>query len=277
METDINAAETKQAQLKLLLKQLNRVAVAFSGGIDSAFLLKTASEVLRGNVTAITVESPLFPKREALEAAEFCRNEGVRRETVSLTEEDFSVFAGNPPERCYLCKRLMFEKIRTAAAALDLGTVCEGTNADDENDYRPGLKALTEAGIRSPLLECGLTKNEIRFLARRAGMAQWNKASSACSASRIPYGETITVEKLRMIEEAETYLFGLGIDRCRVRLHGGCLARIECDPSDWRLLAERREEAVTRLKQIGFVYVSVDWEGFRSGSLNEVLKNGQRL
>ena len=157
METDINAAETKQAQLKLLLKQLNRVAVAFSGGIDSAFLLKTASEVLRGNATAITVESPLFPKREASEAAEFCRNEGVRRETVSLTEEDFSVFAGNPPERCYLCKRLMFEKIRTVAAALDLGTVCEGTNADDENDYRPGLKALAEAGIRSPLLECGLT------------------------------------------------------------------------------------------------------------------------
>ena len=264
METDINAAETKQAQLKLLLKQLNRVAVAFSGGIDSAFLLKTASEVLRGNATAITVESPLFPKREASEAAEFCRNEGVRRETVSLTEEDFSVFAGNPPERCYLCKRLMFEKIRTVAAALDLGTVCEGTNADDENDYRPGLKALAEAGIRSPLLECGLTKNEIRFLARRAGMAQWNKASSAC-------------EKLRMIEEAETYLLGLGIGRCRVRLHGGCLARIECDPSDWRLLAERREEVITRLKQIGFVYVSVDWEGFRSGSLNEVLKNGQRL
>ena len=246
METDINAAETKQAQLKLLLKQLNRVAVAFSGGVDSAFLLKTASEVLRGNATAITVESPLFPKREASEAAEFCRNEGVRRETVSLTEEDFSVFAGNPPERCYLCKRLMFEKIRTVAAALDLGTVCEGTNADDENDYRPGLKAL-------------------------------NKASSACLASRIPYGETITVEKLRMIEEAETYLRGLGVGRCRVRLHGGCLARIECDPSDWRLLAERREEAVTRLKQIGFVYVSVDWEGFRSGSLNEVLKNEQRF
>ena len=277
METDINAAETKQAQLKLLLKQLNRVAVAFSGGIDSAFLLKTASEVLRGNATAITVESPLFPKREASEAAEFCRNEGVRRETVSLTEEDFSVFAGNPPERCYLCKRLMFEKIRTVAAALDLGTVCEGTNADDENDYRPGLKALTEAGIRSPLLECGLTKNEIRFLARRAGMAQWNKTPSACLASRIPYGETITVGKLRMIEEAETYLRGLGVGRCRVRLHGGCLARIECDPSDWRLLAEKREETVRRLKQIGFVYVAVDWEGFRSGSLNEVLKNGQRL
>ena len=237
METDVSAAESKLSLLKTELKRMERIAVAFSGGIDSAFLLRTAAEALDGNVTALTVESPLFPRRETAEAAEFCRNGNIRFETVFLTEEDLSVFAGNPPERCYLCKRLMFEKIKAAAGRIGLGALCEGTNADDENDYRPGLKALTEAGIRSPLRECGLTKNEIRFLARRAGIAQWNKTPSACLASRIPYGEPITVGRLRMIEEAETYLFGLGIDRCRVRLHGGCLARIECDPSDWRLLA----------------------------------------
>lgn len=266
-----HALAEKLDMLKTELRALGKTAVAFSGGVDSAFLLKTARSVLGENLAAFTVCSPAFPARERTAARTFCAEERIPLHTVMLEEKDTDAFSANPPDRCYHCKRILLEKMLAAAGALGFSSLCEGSNADDTGDYRPGLKAAAELGVKSPLLDCGLRKAEVRALARQSGIAFWDKPSSACLASRIPYGEPLTKEKLEKIERAENFLQDMGFRGVRVRLHGGNTARIECAENSFPELLARRKDIVQALRAAGFVYVTLDLQGYRTGSMNEVL------
>ena len=262
----------KHEKLKKIIKDCGRLAVAFSGGVDSTFLLYTAKEVLGDDAVAITAVSCLFPARESSEAKEFCREHGIKQlfpETDPLSIEGFD---DNPPDRCYICKRGIFGKILDAASSLGIDHVAEGSNTDDTGDYRPGMRAVKEMGILSPLKEAGLSKGDIRILSREAGLPTWNKPSFACLASRFVYGEKITEERLKMVDRAEQFLLNAGFTQFRVRIHGN-LARIELLPEELgRLLApELRDEIYNSIKNIGFDYVTLDIKGYRTGSMNEVL------
>lgn len=258
--------------LKGALAAPGSLAVAFSGGVDSTFLLWAAREALGDRAVALTAVSGLFPGREREEAAAFCTGRGIRQITVYPKELEIPGFAQNPPNRCYLCKKALFGEFLEAAAALGISAVAEGSNLDDAGDYRPGLQAVAELGIRSPLREAGFTKAEIRALSRALGLPTWDKPSYACLASRIPYGEPVTREKLRRVEQAEQQLLELGFRQHRVRIHGD-VARIELPPEDFsRMLEEETRLQVSRtLRGIGFSYVSLDLQGYRTGSMNETL------
>ena len=266
--TDEKDIEAKLAQLRALLKETGGIAVAFSSGVDSTFLLKVAHEELGERAVAVTARSHSFPKREQDEAAAFCAREGIRQVVVDSEELAIPGFRKNPPNRCYLCKRELFTKILEIARAEGLPAVAEGSNVDDLGDYRPGLLAVRELGIRSPLREAGLGKDEIRVLSRRMGLPTWNKPSFACLASRFPYGEEITVERLARVERAEQYLMDLGFGQVRVRSHG-TVARIELCPADIPKAVAQREKIHASLKAIGFAYVALDLLGYRTGSMNE--------
>ena len=266
--TDEKDIEAKLAQLRALLKETGGIAVAFSSGVDSTFLLKVAHEELGERAVAVTARSHSFPKREQDEAAAFCAREGIRQVVVDSEELAIPGFRMNPPNRCYLCKRELFTKILEIARAEGLPAVAEGSNVDDLGDYRPGLLAVRELGIRSPLREAGLGKDEIRVLSRRMGLPTWNKPSFACLASRFPYGEEITVERLARVERAEQYLMDLGFGQVRVRSHG-TVARIELCPADIPKAVAQREKIHASLKAIGFAYVALDLLGYRTGSMNE--------
>jgi uncharacterized protein len=264
----------KYDRLKERLKTLKRVGVAFSGGVDSSFLLKTAQDALGDNVVAITGRSLSFPKRELQAAVDFAASYGIRHEIVDSEELELEGFERNPPNRCYLCKKELFTKIGKIARAHGAEAVIEASNADDERDYRPGLQALGELGVISPLRETGLTKEEIRSLSRAAGLPTWDKPSFACLASRFPYGELISPDRLQRIDRAEQYLLDQGIRQVRVRFHEqGRLARIEVDEPGLILLAsaELREKIHNYFKSLGFSYVSLDILGYRSGSMNDTL------
>ncbi len=263
----------KLERLRESLRDLGSVAVAFSSGVDSAFLLKTAHDVLGSRAVAVTVKLHSFPKWELEEAVAFCRKEGIEQILVEVDELCIEGFKQNPPDRCYLCKRALMEKIREAAGARGIETVAEGSNTDDVGDYRPGLRAIEELGIQSPLREAGLTKNEIRALSREEGLPTWNKPSYACLASRFVYGEEITEEKLAMVEQAEEALFSLGFRQVRVRIHGK-LARIEVEKSEMSRFSasETAEQIAKRFHEIGFLYVTLDLDGYRMGSMNRALK-----
>lgn len=265
--------DQKYEELKKNLKNCGSAAVAFSGGVDSTLLLSTAHEVLGDQVLAVTASSPSFPARERNEAEEFCKSRGIRHFTMQSHELDMDGFRNNPPDRCYHCKHGLFEGILKVAAEHGLNCVVEGSNMDDLGDYRPGLKAIEELNIRSPLREAGLYKEEIRALSRKLGLPTWNKPSFACLASRFVYGETITEKKLGMIEEAEQHLLNLGFSQVRVRLHGD-IARIEILPEEFPLLSrkETREDITSEFRQIGFSYVTLDLTGYRTGSMNETLQ-----
>ena len=254
------------------LREFGKVVVAFSSGVDSTFLLQSALDVLGNQVLAVTAQSRLFPKREFDEAVQFANEKGIEHVIIDFNAFNVDGLPSNPPDRCYRCKLALFSQIRRIADERDIVHVIEGSNADDMHDYRPGMRAIAELGILSPLRESGLTKQEIRRLSEERGLPTWNKPSAACLASRIPYGEEITVERLTMIEAAEQCLLSMGFRQVRVRLHGN-LARIEMGELDFhRLLSgAMREEIYVRFRELGFAYISADLLGYRVGSMNEVL------
>ena len=267
---------SKYERLLDILKGYGSVAVAFSSGVDSTFLLHAAKEALGEKAVALTASSSFVPKREVFEAREFCEKIGVKHLVADVDVLAIDGVAENPKDRCYLCKKALFKGFLDTAEREGLSAVAEGSNVDDEGDYRPGMKAIAELGVKSPLREAGLKKQEIRDLSKEFDLPTWNKPSFACLASRIPYGEVITNDKLRMVEEAEEYLLNKDFKQFRVRVHGSGapLARIELLPEDMDRAMEPsvREEINDKLHGMGFAYVALDLKGYRTGSLNEVLK-----
>ena len=270
--TDKELAYAKLEELKKYLMELQSVAVAFSGGVDSAFLLKVAYDVLKENAVAITVDADFFPEREYDESIEFCNKEGIRQYFCPVDVLETEAFKTNPPNRCYFCKKNLFSEIRTRAFEKGISYIAEGSNMDDDKDYRPGMKAVKELDILSPLKKVGLLKEEIRFLSKELGLPTWDKPSYACLASRFVYGEEITKEKLLMVEKAEQLLYEFGFRQFRVRVHG-LMARIEILPQEFDKLMEEsvRQKITDAFKEYGFTYVSLDLTGYRTGSMNETI------
>jgi uncharacterized protein len=264
--------EEKLARLKDILQDMGSVLVAYSGGVDSTFLAVTAHEVLGKNSLAVFAASPVAPPMEKEEAGDLAHNVGLRFKIIESNEMSNPDFVANPPERCYYCKRELYSELKPIAKAEGLKWIADGTNADDLHDFRPGRKASAEAGIRSPLLEAGLTKTEIRQLSHAKSLPTWDRPASPCLASRIPYGIPVTAETLNKIARGEQYLHSLGLRQLRLRHHGD-IARIELDPEDMAkiITPEIRQDIVTHLKALGYKYVALDLTGYRIGSLNEVL------
>ena len=267
-----NILNTKLENLKTYLRSLGSLAVAYSSGVDSTFLLKVAHDVLGDKAIAITATSSFYPKRESQEASDFCKSKGIKRIIVASEELDIPEIRHNPTNRCYLCKKDLFTKILSIAKENGIDNVAEGSNMDDMGDYRPGLKAIAELGIKSPLRECDLYKEEIRALSKEMGLPTWNKPSIACLASRFVYGEEITIQKLKMVEKAEEALLKLGFKQFRVRIHGENLARIEVLPADLEKLFSLRETISKALHEVGFTYITMDLSGYRTGAMNEGIK-----
>jgi len=260
-------------KLKNFIRQYNKVAIAFSGGVDSSFLLKAASDALSpDNVIAITLKAVVNPENEVEEAYRFAEFIKVRHIIIDIDVMGIPGFKENPPDRCYICKRAIFEKIINEARAHGTSIIFDGTNADDVNDYRPGMKALSELGIISPLRECGLGKSKIRKYLKELGIKIWDKPSMACLASRVPYNEPITEEKLIMVGKAEGLLQAMGFVQFRVRNHNG-VARIEIAPAEMIKILDINimRDINDKLKSLGFNYVTMDLQGYRTGSLNEML------
>ncbi|MCH5210107.1 MAG: ATP-dependent sacrificial sulfur transferase LarE [Oscillospiraceae bacterium] len=258
---------TKYDNLKRYLSDLGSVAVAFSGGVDSTFLLKTAHDVLGDNAIAVTARSCSFPEREFRESQIFCEREGIKQVIVESEELNIEGFAQNPVNRCYLCKTELFKKIHKTVDELGIRYIAEGSNVDDDGDYRPGLIAVKEQGVKSPLREAGLTKQEIRDLSKQLGLKTWDKQSFACLSSRFVYGEEITVEKLGMVEKAEQFLLDEGFTQVRVRIHG-MMARIEIKKEEFGKLINISDKTYDYMKSLGFSYISLDIGGYRTGSMN---------
>ena len=264
----------KYNELKSMMNGFGSVAVAFSGGVDSTFLLYAAKEALGDQMIAVTAQSCSFPKRELNEAKAFCGERQIRHFICESEELDIEGFSHNPKNRCYLCKHELFEKIQKIAEQEKITAIVEGSNLDDNGDYRPGLQAVAELGIKSPLRQIGFTKNDIRTLSRYLELPTWDKQSFACLSSRFVYGETISKEKLGMVDRAEQLLLDLGFHQVRVRIHD-TMARIEVLPEEFvKLIAEdTRAKIITSFREYGFTYISMDLIGYRTGSMNEVIEN----
>lgn len=259
----------REAHLGSILKETEGALVAYSGGVDSSYLLYKALQILGAErLLAVTVSSAAHPHEETKAASAFASGLGVPHRIVDFDILSIAQFAANTPERCYYCKKELLSTLDTLAAGLSLPVILDGSNLDDDSDYRPGKRALLERGARSPLAEAGLSKDDIRLLSRARGLSTWNKPSAACLASRFPYGEKLSKEKMNQIEEAERFLRKLGINGdLRVRSHEGS-ARIEVSPQLFNLLIKSAGAVATRFRQLGFSYISLDLEGFRTGSMN---------
>lgn len=254
------------------LREKENICIAFSGGVDSTFLLKAAKIALGENVLAITVTSSMCPERELNEAKKFCDTLGVKHILIEADEYSIPEFIENGKERCYFCKRGIFTKVKAIAKENGFNFVADGSNKDDDNDYRPGMRALRELGVISPLKEAGLTKNEIREISKELNIETWDKPSMACLASRIPYGKEITREKLKKVELAEEFLLSKGFKQFRVRYYDE-LAKIEVLKEEISKIISISQEIIPKFKEIGFTYVTIDLEGFRTGSMNESIKD----
>ena len=261
--------ETKIDTLKSIIINYGKVGIAFSGGVDSTFLLKLAHDILGDNAVAFTAALRSVPAFELAEADAFCKAEGIRQIVCEINELEIKEFAANPDNRCYYCKKNVLSRLCSEAQKLGITHIAEGSNVDDLGDFRPGRRAVEEFGVTSPLLEAGLSKAEIRVLSKQLNLPTWDKPAYACLTSRIVRGETITEEKLRMIEKAEEFLMENGFRQMRVRLHGD-LARIEVLPENIAELVrpDLRNAITKKFKELGFRYVSLDLDGYKMGSMN---------
>ncbi len=262
----------KYEKLKNILQEMGGVLVAFSGGVDSTFLLKTAHEVLGKNVLAVIASSETYPQKEREEAIRLAQKFNIRYKVIETKELESSDFANNPPQRCYFCKKELFSKLKDIAEAEGIPYILDGSNYEDTADFRPGTKAAEELGIRSPLKEVHLGKSEIRQLSKRSSLPTWNKPSLACLSSRFPYYTKIDTKNLKQVSQAEECLRKLGFTQVRVRHHGQ-IARIEIEPPEFPKITEKkvREAVVKNFKKFGYIYIALDLAGFRSGSMNEPL------
>ena len=265
-------AQIKLTKLQSIVREMESVIVAYSGGVDSTFVVSVAAEVLGERALAVTGVSPSIPKSEVDEAKAFATDIGIAHELLETHEMDREGYVNNGPDRCFHCKTELYGLLAALAKERDITYVVDGCNVDDTGDHRPGRIAAAEHGVRSPLIEAGLTKDEIRELSRERGLPTWDKPAMACLSSRIPYGTPVTVETLERIAAAEAFLKSFGIRQVRVRHHDE-VARIELEPEGMAVLMEdgTRERVVERLKELGYSYVTVDLAGFRSGSMNETL------
>jgi uncharacterized protein len=270
--------QQKYDKLKGLLRDLGSVAIGFSGGIDSTLLIRVATEVLGDNALAVIGRSETYPTREFEEAVQLAQSFKSRTRIVNTEETDDLKFRENPPDRCYFCKTELFSKLHTIAREEGILHVADGTILDDLGDFRPGMRAKSEQDVRSPLLEAGFTKSDVRALARELGIPTWDKPSFACLSSRFPYGQGITKENLMKIDAAETFLRDHGFRFFRVRHHDDRTARIEIGPQEFSRLIDPsfRENLVSRFKSLGFAYVTLDLQGYRTGSMNEVLTEEEK-
>ena len=262
----------KYDRLKDYLASFGSVAVAFSSGVDSTFLLYAAKEALGDHAIAVTASSCSFPERELKEAKKYCQKMGIRHFVIKSEELEIEGFSHNPKNRCYLCKHELFEKIGALAKEQGINEIAEGSNLDDNGDYRPGLQAVAELGVKSPLRHIGFTKQEIRELSQYLNIPTWNKQSFACLSSRFPYGDLINEKKLKMVDRAEQLLLDMGFHQLRVRIHGD-VARIELLPDEFPKFMEEktRLSVYKKFKEYGFSYVTLDVLGYRMGSMNETL------
>lgn len=267
----------KYEKLKAKLKKMGKVLVAYSGGVDSAFLLKVAHDLLRENVLAVVAASETYSEREKKEALRLAKEMKIPHRVIHTRELKDPDFFHNPPQRCYFCKKELFSKLKKIAEAEGIPYILDGSNYEDRDDYRPGLKALKELDIHSPLKDVGLVKDEIRQLSRMLGLSTWNKPSMACLASRFPYYTEIDLKSLKQIDQAEEYLRKLGFSQFRVRHHNR-IARIEISPDEFPKIIKKgtRENIVENFKKFGYVYVTLDIKGYRTGSMNEPLSSNEK-